>query len=284
MASRTPDPSGHPALIQPHGFLIGVTPDWRVAYASATIGDFLVNAGASPIGQPLADVLGDAAVHTLRNRLSLLRDADGSARVFALHASGTNRPIDVHMHMVGGDIMIEAQPATGQEGGDQIGLVRALASRLDGQQQLDGMLQEGARQLRALTGFDSVSLYRWNVAGTADLAAHCARGNLDPGPLPGTGRLRLIIDASASGIAIDPEPNASLLDRCLLQMPGAADRDAMGTAASLVRLPLKAIGAEWGVAVCLNALPRQFGLERFAAAELFSDLLALRIALLESRV
>ena len=278
-----PDVAGPLARIQPHGFLIGLTPDWRIMRASANIGDHLTNAKASPIGRPLADILGSAAVHTLRNRMALLRNPKGSARQFALHTTGTTRPIDVVMHVVGDETIVEAQASTGQESGDPIGLVRELACRLDGQDKLDSMLQEGARQLRALTGFDSVSLYRWNVAGTADLAAHCARGDLDPGPLPETGRLRLIVDASASGIAVDPEPNASVLDRCLLQMPGAADCDAMGTAASLVRLPLKAIGAEWGVAVCLNALPRQFGLERFAAAELFSDLLALRIALLEQR-
>lgn len=278
-----PDAAAALARIQPHGLLVGLTPDWRIMRASANLGDHLTNAKASPIGRPLADILGSAAVHTLRNRMALLRNPEGSARQFALHTTGTTRPIDVVMHIVGDETIVEAQASTGQESGDPIGLVRELASRLDGQEKLDGMLQEGARQLRALTGFDSVSLYRWNVAGTADLAAHCARGNLDPAPLPGTGWLRLIVDASASGIAIDPEPNASLLDRCLLQMPEAADRDAMGTAASLVRLPLKAVGSEWGVAVCLNGSPRQLGLERFAAAELHSDLLALRIALLESR-
>ena len=282
MASRTPDPSGHPALIQPHGFLLGVTPDWRVSRVSANIGDFLAIKGPSPLGQLLADVLGDEAVHTLRNCLSLLRDADGSARVFALHASGTIRPIDVHMHMVGSDIMIEAQPATGHEGGDQIGLVRALAARLDGLDRIDNLLGEGARQLRALSGFANISLYRWTDAG-AKLAAHSARGDLAPAPAPTRGALRQIVDAGAPGVAIEQDGHSRPLDRGLLLATGPDDRAAMGNSPSLVRLPLDGGGTNWGVAVCLNASPRHLGLERLAAAELFSDLLALRIALLEAR-
>ena len=282
MASRTPDIAGIPALIQPHGFLIGLTPDWKVSHASANISDFLADAGDSPLGRPLADVLGDEAVHSLRNQLSLLRDAHGSARVFALEASGTDRPINVQMHMIGGATILEAQPATRREGGDPIGLVRALAARLDGQDRLDALLDEGARQLRALTGFANVSLFRWTDGG-AEIAAHCARGDLAPAPLPVSGALRLIVDADAPGVAIDPGGKAWPLDRCLLRGPGPEDRAAIGASASLVRLPLDGGGTSWGVAVCLNNSPRHLGLERLAAAELFSDLLALRIALLESR-
>ena len=283
MASRTPNPSGHPALIQPHGFLIGVTTDWQVARASANITDYLVDTGATPLGRPLAAVLGDEAVHTLRNRLSLLRDPDGSARVFALHASGTNRPIDVQMHMVGSNFIIEAQPATGQEGGDQIGLVRSLAAQLDGHDRLDALLDEGARQLRALTGFENVSLFCWTDR-IAELAAHCTRGALAAAPVPMSGALRLIVDADAPGVAIKLGSKDGALDGCLLQGPGSEDRAAMGSSASLVRLPLDGGGTKWGAAVCLNTSPRHLGLERLAAAELFSDLLALRIALLESRI
>ncbi len=152
LASRTPDIAGTPGRIQPHGFLIGVTPDWTVAHASANIGDYLAECSASPVGQLLADVLGDEAVHSLRNQLSLLRDASGCARVFALHVSGDNRPIDVQMHMVRSNIIVEAQPSPSREGGDPIGLVRSLATRLDRHDRLEALLDEGARRIaRAAT-------------------------------------------------------------------------------------------------------------------------------------
>lgn len=270
--------------IQPHGFLIGLSPEWRISRVSANIGEFLGDAGPSTIGQEIAQLLGDSAVHTLRNRLSLLRDPQGSARAFALQVNGTTRPIDVAMHMVGSDVMIEGQPATGNESGDPIGLVRALASRLDGKRDRGEMLAEGARQLRALTGFDRVTLFRWKPDGAAEIAAHCAQGDRAAAPTPTTGELRLIVDAAADGIAVEPATKPALFDRCLLNIAAAADRDAMGTSASLVRISLTAGGIKWGVAVCLNQTPRQLGLERFASAELFSDLLALRITLLEARV
>ena len=276
------DPAGQPARIQPHGFLIGLSPEWRIVRASANIGEFLGHAGPSPIGQDIVQLLGDAAVHTLRNRLSLLRDPLGSARAFALHVQGAARPIDVAMHMVGSDVIVEGQNSTGQESGDPIGLVRALAARLDGKQDQQAMLAEGARQLRALTGFDRVTLFRWNSDGVAEIAAHCARGDLAAAPTSLTGELRLIVDAGADGIAIEPATKTVAFGRSLLKNATAEEREAMGAAASIVRFPLNASGTDWGVAVCLNQTPRRLGLERFASAELLSDLLALRIALLEA--
>lgn len=228
-------------------------------------------------------MLGDSAVHTLRNRLSLLRDPQGSARAFALQVNGATRPIDVAMHIVGSDVILEGQPATGQESGDPIGLVRALAARLDGKEDQETMLVEGARQLRALTGFDRVTLFRCKPDGVAEVAAHCARGDIAAAPTSLAGELRLIVDAAADGIAIAPTAKPATLDRCLLRNAMIDERNAMGAAAALVRLPLVASGIDWGVAVCLNQTPRQLGLERFASAELFSELLALRLALLEAR-
>ena len=283
MASPKPESAGQPLRIQPHGFLIGVSPEWRIVRASANIGEFLGDIGPSPIGREIAQLLGDSAVHTLRNRLSLLRDPQGSARAFALQVNGTTRPIDVAMHMVGGDVVIEGQPSTGQESGDPIGLVRALASRLDGKRNHEEMLAEGARQLRALTGFDRVTLFRWNPDGVAEIASHCARGELAAAPTPVSGSLRMIVNAGSDGVTIEPDAKPALFDRCLLRTATAADHDAIDTAASLVRISLAASGINWGVAVCLNQTPRQLGLERFASAELFSDLLALRLALLEAR-
>lgn len=277
-----PDPD-EPARIQPHGFRIGLSPDWRIVSASANIGEFLSNFWPVPFGQDIALLLGDAAVHTLRNRLSLLRDPHGSARTFALQVNRATRPIDVAMHMVGSDVIIEGQYAIRQESGDPIGLVRALASRLDGKQTREALLAEGARQLRALTGFDGVTIFRWVNGGVAELAAHCARGDVAAAPTPVASTLRLIVDARLGGIAIDPNPTSVPSGRSLLGTATAADRDAMGNAVSLVRIPLIAGGVTWGVTVCLNHTARQVGLERLASAELFGDLLALRIALFEAK-
>ena len=269
-------------MIQPHGFLIGVTPDWNVAHVSANIGGYLVGGSAPQPGDALADVLGDEAVHTLRNRLSLLRDPGGVARVFALAATGTAGPIDVQMHMVGEDVLVEAQPADGKDSGDPIGLVRALAARLDARDGLEDMLNEGARQLRALTGFDNVTLFRWTEDGAA-VVAHSARGTLTPAPTPECGALRQIVDTHAQGVAIERQDPPGSLDRCLLLAPRPEEDIGLGPSASMLRLPLTGGGSEWGVAVCLNASPRKLGLFRLASAELFTDLLTLRIALHEAR-
>ena len=65
---------------QPCALLLLVGRDWRVETVSANVGMLGDHRPASVIGQPLADLIGSKAFHTLRNRLSWLA-SDESAHV-----------------------------------------------------------------------------------------------------------------------------------------------------------------------------------------------------------
>ena len=273
------------AEIQPCGFLVALGQDWRVAHVSANIGDHFADCAPFMVGQPLAEFFGAAAVHAMRNQLALMRSPEATARLFSLFFASVPKPFDVSLHFHDGRIILEALPAARIEAGDPAGTVRQMAERLDGCDTVTDLLQRGAHALRALTGFDSVTLFRFGRDGQAARIAEDARVSAATAvhcPPPET---RMLADAGRRPCPLQPEAPRSLLARALLR--SWTDDEAMAAgrqdAGASLSVPLVAAGMPWGVAVCLSRAARHPTLERIAAAELFGDLLAMRAALCELR-
>lgn len=269
------------AEVQPCGFAVVLGEDWRVASVSANIADHFADCGRFMIGQPLAEHFGAAAVHSLRNQLALMRDASGTARLFSLFFASVPKPFDVAMHMAGGRIVLEVFPSAHLEAGDPAGTVRQLAAQLDGCASAGEVLERGARLMRALTGFDGVTIFQ-----RGQRHAHDARGDLAPAEHCPPAGLRLVADADSVPAAMEPECDAALLGRALLRCPDEEERDAIRRdgANALLAVPLRSAGKDWGMAVSRNRSARRPALDRIAAAELFADMLAMRAELCELRV
>jgi light-regulated signal transduction histidine kinase (bacteriophytochrome) len=273
------------AEIQPCGFLVVLGQDWRVRHVSANIADHFADCGPRMIGQPLAEFFGASAVHSLRNQLALMRGPEGYARLFSLFFASVPKPFDVAMHFKDGQIVLEAFHSAHVEAGDPAGTVRQLAAQLDGCETVTDLLQRAFHILRAMLGFDSVTIFRLDADGRGARVAEDSRGNLTTAVHCPPPEIRILADAAGSAVAVEPDADRALLERALLRAwtdgePCAANpRDA----ASSICVPLVSAGIPWGVAVCLNRTARRPTLDRIAAAELFGDLLAMRAELLELR-
>jgi light-regulated signal transduction histidine kinase (bacteriophytochrome) len=269
------------AEIQPCGFMVVLRQDWCVTHVSANLGDHFADCGPFMVGQPLSEFFGAAAVHALRNQLAMMRDPQGTARVFSLFFASVPKPFDVSLHFKDGMIVLEALPAAHAEARDSVGLVRQLAASLDACDSVTDVVQRGSHLMRALVGFDSVTMFRFDSQGKATRIAEDARVPAVTAihcPLPVT---RILADASRSGTPLEPPAPRSLVERALLRSwtsdePAPADPH---QAPASLSVPLASGGIPWGVAVCLNRSPRQPTLDRIAAAELFGDLLAMRAEL-----
>ena len=130
--------------IQPIGFLLALTADWLVARTSANIADYIGHAPEDLIGLPLAEIFSASVIHDLRNRAAVLRGADAVERVFDLVLVPGGTAFDVAIHYSGGQVVIEAEPASG-EYGDASSLVRSMISRLDQCADMESFFREGAR-------------------------------------------------------------------------------------------------------------------------------------------
>ena len=77
--------------VQPFGFLIALTADWLVSRVSANSADHIGLSPEQMLGQPISAIFSGEAVHSLRNRITLLRgpDAvDGAPRATGLVERG----------------------------------------------------------------------------------------------------------------------------------------------------------------------------------------------------
>ncbi|MFP3802795.1 histidine kinase, partial [Paraburkholderia sp. SIMBA_027] len=72
-------------------------------------------------------------------------------------------------------VIIEAEPSQdGAQGGATMS-IRSMMARLDQAQTLEDFYREGARQARALTGFDRVMVYSFDEKGSGEVVAEAAR-------------------------------------------------------------------------------------------------------------
>ena len=164
--------------IQPFGFLVTAGMDWIVRRASANAAAFLKVDAEELLGMPLAALFGEKALHAIRNRITLLRGPDSVERLFHLALTEGGPPFDVAVHFSGDQIVIEAEPAQEAEI-EASTMVRAMMARLAQSEGMAAFLREGARQVRALTGFDRVMVYRFDDQGSGEVVAESAAPGID---------------------------------------------------------------------------------------------------------
>jgi light-regulated signal transduction histidine kinase (bacteriophytochrome)/CheY-like chemotaxis protein len=286
--------------IQPFGFLLAMSGDWLVARASANTAAFIGREPAAVIGRPLIEVFTPDAVHAIRNRLAMLRGDDSVERLLDRDLLGDGRKFDLALHFSHGQVVIEAEPAQ-DDAGDSAGSVRGMMNRLEQAEGLETFFREGARQVRALTGFDRVMVYRFDQSGSGEVVGEAVRPGIGSflglhypaSDIPAQARLlyvrnlfRIIADVAATPVPIVPERDerGGPLDLSLSVLRSVSPIHIeylmnMGVAASL-SISIVIDGKLWGLFACHHYAARLPSLERRSMAELFGQMFAMK---LESR-
>lgn len=287
--------------IQPFGFLLALSSDWLIKRASANLEHYLGLAAEEALGTRAIDLLGETAVHALRNRLTLLRGPDAVERLFGLPLANGRRA-DFAIHMTGDTVVIEGEPSGADPETDAASAIRAMMSRLDDTGDGAAFYREGARQVRALTGFDRVMVYRFDPDGSGVVVAEAARGGLGSfldlrypaSDIPQQARrlylrtpFRIIADVDADPVPIVPrlDERGQPIDLSLSVLRSVSPIHIeylrnMGVAASL-SISIIVEGKLWGLFACHHyASARCPDFERRSIAELFGQMFALK---LESR-
>jgi light-regulated signal transduction histidine kinase (bacteriophytochrome) len=297
-----PGADSGPRSIQSSGFLLALSDDWRVEGASANVSTFLGIGPDEMIGSAASDFLVEDAIHALRNRLALLRDPDGIERLFACQLLDDDRLFDVAIQMAGDQVILEAEPSSGKLYGDVTGTLRGMMARLEQPDDLPGFCAAGARQMRALTGYDRVMVTRLDADGTGTVIAEASRGSADRpvgAQVPTAGlaayelaacrrtALHVIADAEAEPVPIISGPPSSpdVPDLARAVLRSASDGQLehlreMGARSSVI-IALEVDGGLWGMICCHHNAPRRISFERRAMAELFAGMFALRIEIAE---
>jgi light-regulated signal transduction histidine kinase (bacteriophytochrome)/CheY-like chemotaxis protein len=286
--------------IQPIGFLLALTADWIVARASANTAQFIGKHPVDLFGLPLDKVFSPKAVHDLRNRSAILRGPDAVERLFDVALIGPDQLFDIAIHFSGGQVVIEAEPASGEHG-DATGMVRSMITRLDQTADFPAFFREGARQVRALIGFDRVMVYRFAADGSGEVVAEAAKAGIGQfmglrypaSDIPAQARelyrrnmLRVITDVNAMPVPVvsQRDQQGTPLDLSLSVLRSVSPIHIeylknMGVGASL-SISIIVEGRLWGLFACHHYSARCPTFERRSVSELFAQMFSMR---LESR-
>ncbi|WP_081788745.1 SpoIIE family protein phosphatase [Candidatus Blastococcus massiliensis] len=209
------EPIAVPGAVQPHGVLLAVTePGLDVVVASANAADLF----GRPVGT-LADVLDDDALARLRQGL------DGDlAEVSPLRMTVAGTEVDVVLHRADGLLLTEWEPVAGagQAGVAWHRRLPSVLQRLSASTTLEELGATLARDVRGLTGFDRVMVYRFDAEWNGEVIAEDRREDLEPflglrypaSDIPAQARalyttnwMRLIPDAGYRRVPLEPAVN-----------------------------------------------------------------------------
>ncbi|MFC7554187.1 HWE histidine kinase domain-containing protein [Pseudoroseomonas wenyumeiae] len=273
--------------IQPIGFLIATSPDWRIQRVSANVAQYLGRPPEALLGTLLPDLFTREVLHEIGGRLHLLRGPSALERLFGLPLREGGAPFDLAVHMAGEQIVIEAEPSDLEDALEAATTVRSMITRLQQAEGFEALCKEAVRQIRGLTGFSRVMLYRFHHDGTGEVIAESAASFVDSfmglrfpaSDIPKQARLlyernwlRLIGDTGAEPVAILPQRDArgQPLDLSLSVLRSVSPTHVeylrnMGVAASMSISVLRK-GKLWGLIACHHTEPLRVPFERRTAA------------------
>jgi len=253
--------------VQAAGFLLELSLDWMVLRASENVDDFLGQSHVTLIDEPLGNFVKAQPLHDLRNLFSRLSATTGIARAYGVRLTHEQRRFDLAFQLSAGRVLIEGVE-TPDGFGQAFSTVGGLAEGLRG---LSGhaLLDGAARRMRALTGFDRACVTSGghrveSRRGGAPAAA--ALSDLPP----------IVCDVGAAPVPIFPRrADDGAAAAALLRAPSTLQREELRAAgiASTMRVPLPGDGCF----ECDSRLPRPPSLELHAAAELFAQMVGLRL-------
>ena len=256
--------------IQSGVWLLELSLDWIVLRASENIHHLLGESHVSLVEEPLGKFVHAQALHDLRNLFSRLSGTTGIGRAYGIRLTDEPELVDVAFHLSNGRVLFEAVPTAGVFG-ECFGSVGGLISGLS-EASGDALLENAARRMRALTGYDRVTLL------CGDQRIESNRGALRGSSAADVEVPTIVTDSEAPAVALFPRDDDdsgaghALLSAC---EPATRSRLQASEIRACLRLPFKGNGVE-GEFRCENRTPREASFELHAAAELFAQLFAMR--------
>lgn len=285
-----------PGTIQPHGVLLVLDPaDLRVLQASANAAQALaleVEPGqALPAGHPVADGL-----------VRAFREADPAQPWISARIPGASTCWSLHGRRGAQGWVVDLEAGTAAEPGLQDVLypgIRAFVDRIETTREVRTLCELAALEVRRLTGFNRVMVYRFSPEWHGTVVAEDGDGSLPSyldlrfpaSDIPAQARalylrtrLRLIPDARYTPVPVLPA--LSPLDGQPLDLSDSALRSVspvhleymrnMGTAASM-SISILVDGQLWGLISCHHATPHLLGPQLRGSCDFIGQLLAMQI-------
>ncbi|MCC2970430.1 ATP-binding protein [Massilia sp. IC2-476] len=295
------EPIRTPGSIQPHGFMLTLSQALRVQQASANLESWVGIPAQHVVGQPLSEVVGEAAA--ARIAADIEANPIASRPVYLGTVTPPNGAhFDVLAHAWDSLLILEFEAVDRRRAADFRNLYPLIGDflvKVNQSATIPELSELAARHVRAVTGYGRVMVYQFDADGHGRVLAESKEDGYDSylgqhfpaSDVPAQARalytlspIRLIQDANYEPAALVPELNPITGRRNDLSF--AALRSVspihlqymrnMGTLASMsVSLIVK--GQLWGLISCHNATPCPVPVDKRTACEQLGQILALCI-------
>ena len=289
-----------PGAIQPHGCLLFCSlPSWVVRTVSANAGQFLGREADTLLDTTLDTVLPAKTVHDLRNVLQASMVSGGAERLLDQPIDDGPSRYDLTVHMAASNAVVEIVPRKGADtlATDPITLVKSMVGRLKRAPTLERFLHLAAHQVRAVTGFDRVMVYKFLPDGTGEVMAEALRSGLPPflglrypaSDIPAQARtlyrrqwLRLIPDVDYAPVPLLARSESGVeadLSLATLRSVSPVHLEYLRNMDSHATLTISLMTGDtlWGLIACHHSSPRRISSSTCAATELFGQIFSLQI-------
>jgi light-regulated signal transduction histidine kinase (bacteriophytochrome) len=291
--------------IQAHGYLISCAlPDWSVRHVSTNIETLLEAPVEALLGHSLREYVSEEVLQAVLDTVALLPHGATGQRAGQANLGPMGTPCDLVVHVADDLVHIEIEPRSDRGVAPQpTALAQSMISAV-AQGASSDFHAFVAEQVRLLTGYDRVMVYRFRHDGAGEVIAECADDAMEPllglrypaSDIPPQARalylrnrLRVIPDVDYSPVPIVPGVTA---DGRPLDLSQHALRSVapvhleylrnMGVGASM-SISIISGGRLWGLIACHHRIPRLVPPVVRAAADLFGMFVSMRVSAAEQQ-
>jgi two-component system, chemotaxis family, sensor kinase Cph1 len=177
------EPVETPGCVQIHGALLVLRQaDLTISQASENTGAVLGHATANLLGKSVATVFGSDATSRLRAFLAAERTENDPLHAFTIAATGDRPALDVTIHTVVGFVVAEFEVALAAVDGhpDYYAVLKKSVARLHAADTLTVFCHAVTEEIREMTGFDRVMVYKFHADHSGEVVAESKREDLPP--------------------------------------------------------------------------------------------------------
>ena len=301
------EPIHIPNLIQPHGVLLAISADtYNILQVSLNTKEILGIEPQKLLDRPLEKLLGQQQVESIKQ--CLLEDFN-SVNPLPIELVRDENALffDAIVHRDGELIIVELEPSSSKQRADFNDFYRLIKNpinRLQKTNTLEELCNTLAREIKLITGFDRVMVYRFNQDGSGNVIAEVAEADLEPflglrypaTDIPKQAKylytlnlLRLIPDVKYEPVGITPQLNPLTnepLNMGMAVLRGVSPLhteylDNMGVSASM-SVSLVKDKKLWGLIACHHYTPRLVSYEIRTVCEFIGQMISFELAAREN--
>ncbi len=304
LSSCDREPIHIPGAIQPHGMLFAVIEaNGSLVSVSDNVADHAGVLPADPLGQPVASLFDEASNVRLRAALRQGEFAAGPP-VLLRFPQGGGVAYDGLLHRHDGLAILELEPRAAEALDSQTFFqrTRGAIKRLQAAPTLAEACAAAACEVRQITGYDRVMVYRFAADASGEVVAESRNDTIDsffglhfpPSDIPAQSRalytlnpIRIIPDIRYRPAPLRPDRNPLTgrpidLSYAVLRSVSPIHLEYMANMGVLGTMSVSILRGDrlWGLIACHNRAPRHVGHDARQACEMVAQVLAWQIGVM----